>query len=469
MITKVEDPILTAWERTRANNRDRAAIFDSRGEFARTFSEIEDRARQIAGELEKIAPGQVLAVQIGNHLDWPSLFLACLRKRIVVLPLEQTIGDEQRENAFQICCVAAIVVVSGGSTVEILRLETAAAAISWSEKPPPALLKLTSGTTGVPRAVRFRSEQLLADCENICETMVISDRDLNFGVIPISHSYGFSNLLTPLIARGVSLALSNDRIPRAIIDGLAASRATVFPGMPVFYQSFCEMNEPPPLPDLRLCISAGAPLPVETAQAFCEKFRREIHSFYGASECGGICYVREAQPVPGFVGEAISGVTLELVDPKISNSLIRVRSRAVADGYFPVPDDDKLAHGIFVPDDLLEKTARGYRIVGRSSDLINVAGKKVHPAELEAEILRCEGVREVVVFGRESERRNQEIAACVVAKDLTEGELLAYCRSRLSSWQVPRRIYLVEAIPVNERGKTSRRELALRYPADSLA
>jgi long-chain acyl-CoA synthetase len=470
-MTKVEDRILAAWESTRANNRDRAAIFDSRGKVVRTFLEIEDRARQIAGELEKIAPGQVLAVQMGNHLDWPSLFLACLRKRIVILPLEQTISDEQRENAFQICCVAAIViagVVSSASGVEILPLKTATTTISWSEK-PPVLLKLTSGTTGVPRAVRFRSEQLLADCENICETMAISDRDLNFGVIPISHSYGFSNLLTPLIARGVSLALSNDRIPRAIIDGLAATCATVFPGMPVFYQSFCEMNEPPPLPDLRLCISAGAPLPVETAQSFGEKFRREIHSFYGASECGGICYVREAQSIPGFVGEAVSGVTLELVDPKTSNSLVRVRSRAVADGYFPVPDDHKLAHGIFVPDDLLEKTGRGYRIVGRSSDLINVAGKKVHPAEVEAEILRCEGVREAVVFGRESERRNQEVAACVVAKGLTEGELLAYCRSRLSSWQVPRRIYLVEAIPVNERGKTSRRELALRYSADSLA
>jgi long-chain acyl-CoA synthetase len=299
--------------------------------------------------------------------------------------------------------------------------------------------------------------------------MGITDRDVNFGVIPISHSYGFSNLLTPLIVRGVSLVLSNDRIPRAIIDGLAASRATVFPGMPVFYQSFCEMNEPPPLPDLRLCISAGAPLAVETAQAFREKFRREIHSFYGASECGGICYVREAQPIPGFVGEAMSGVTLELVDPKVSNSLIQVRSRAVADGYFPIPDEDKLGHGTFVPDDLLEKTARGYRIVGRSSDLINVAGKKVHPAEVEAEILRCEGVREAIVFGRESERRNQEVVACVVAKGLTEGELLAHCRARLSSWQVPRRIYFVEAIPVNERGKTSRRELALRYPVSHSA
>jgi long-chain acyl-CoA synthetase len=469
-MTKIEDPILTAWERTRDNNRDRAAIFDSQGKVARTFLDIDDRARQLADELKRFAPGQVLAIQIGNHPDWPPLLLACLRKRIVVLPLEQTISDEQRTSAFQLCHVAAVVVaaaVPGGSALEILPLGTAAAAISWSEN-PPVLLKFTSGTTGAPRAVRFRSDQLLADCQNICETMGITNRDVNFGVIPISHSYGFSNLLTPLIVRGVALALSSDRIPRAIIDGIAASRATVFPGMPVFYQSFCEMNEPPPLPELRLCISAGAALPVETAQAFPEKFRREIHSFYGASECGGICYVREAQPIPGFVGEAMCGVTLELVDPKVSNSLIRVRSRAVADGYFPVPDEDKLGHGVFIPDDLLEKTARGYRIVGRSSDLINVAGKKVHPAEVEAEILQCEGVREAIVFGRESERRNQEVAACVVAKGLSEGELLAHCRARLSSWQVPRRIYFVEAIPVNERGKTSRRELALRYPVDRL-
>ena len=463
-MTKVEDPILAAWERTRASNRDRTAICDSHGNITRTFLEIEERARQFADEMEAITPGQVLAIQIGNHPDWPSLFLACLRRGVVVLPLEQTISDEQRENAFETCRVIAVVAAVPGGGVRMLPLRTAASTEEKWGASTPALLKLTSGTTAAPRAVRFRSEQLLADCENICETMGITDRDLNFGVIPISHSYGFSNLLTPLIARGVSLALGGDRIPRAIIDGLGATRASVFPGMPVFYQSFCEMNPPPPLPDLRLCISAGAPLPVETAQAFRKKFRREIHSFYGASECGGICYVREAQQIPGFVGEPMVGVALELVDREVSSSLIRVRSRAVADGYFPMPDEDKLGQGRFVPDDLLERTAFGYRIVGRSSDLINVAGKKVQPAEVEAEILRCEGVREAIVFGRESERRNQEVAACVVAKGVTEGELLAHCRARLSSWQVPRRIFFVDAIPVNERGKTSRRELALRYP-----
>ena len=293
--------------------------------------------------------------------------------------------------------------------------------------------------------------------------MGISQHDLNFGVIPISHSYGFSNLLTPLLVRGVALALSSDRMPRAIIDGLAATRATIFPGMPVFYQSFCELTDTPSSPDLRLCISAGAPLLPKTGRVFAEKFGCEIHSFYGASECGGICYVRAAQPLIGFVGEPMVGVKIEQVGLEQSASLVRVRSRAVADGYFPEADEDKLGNGVFVPDDLLEKTPAGYKLVGRTSDLINVAGKKVHPAEVETEILRCPGVQVAIVFGRESKRRNQEIVACVVANGLSERELLAHCRARLSGWQVPRRIYFVEVIPTNERGKISRRDLARRY------
>src|SRR5206468_9812515 len=126
----------------------------------------------------------------------------------------------------------------------------------------PNILKLTTGTTAAPRAIRFRSEQLLADCNQICDTMGITDVDLNFGVIPISHSYGFSNLLTPLIARGVPMVLSRDRTPRAVLVDLARTNATVFPGMPVFYQAFCGMEDIPPLPNLRLCISAGAALHV---------------------------------------------------------------------------------------------------------------------------------------------------------------------------------------------------------------
>jgi acyl-coenzyme A synthetase/AMP-(fatty) acid ligase len=349
--------------------------------------------------------------------------------------------------------------------VRLTRLE--ATRVEWGEH-PPVLLKLTSGTTAAPRAIRFRSEQLVTDCDQICETMGITDRDLNFGVIPISHSYGFSNLLTPLIVCGVPLVVSRDRMPRAVLDDLAHTRSTVFAGMPVFYQAFCQIEAQPALPDLRLCISAGAPLPLLVAQTFRAKFGHAIHSFYGSSECGGICYDREAKLVePGFVGAAMKGVELTMLEPNAATSRIRVRSAAAGDGYFPEPDDARLGNGVFVPDDLLAPSADGFRIAGRVSDLINVAGKKVNPAEVEAALLAFDGVREAVVFGRGSTLRNEEVAACVVAAPRVQAaDLLEYCRTRLSGWQVPKRIFFLPELPVSERGKISRQALAKRFAND---
>jgi acyl-CoA synthetase (AMP-forming)/AMP-acid ligase II len=224
--------------------------------------------------------------------------------------------------------------------------------------------------------------------------MGITTHDLNFGVIPLSHSYGFSNLLTPLLVRGVPMVLSRDRMPRAVLNDLARTNATVFPGMPVFYQAFSEMEDVPAFPKLRLCISAGAPLPLEVAKKFQAKFNQPIHSFYGSSECGGICYDRDAPLLEqGFVGQPMRGVSVEPLEPDAPVTRILVRSVAAGDGYFPQPDEEKLGQGRFVPDDLLSPGEEGFRIVGRISDLINVAGKKVNPAEVEAELLRFDGVR----------------------------------------------------------------------------
>jgi acyl-coenzyme A synthetase/AMP-(fatty) acid ligase len=143
---------------------------------------------------------------------------------------------------------------------------------------------------------------------------------------------------------------------------------------------------------------------------------------------------------------------------------VRVSSAAVGDGYFPEPDPEKLGNGIFVPDDLLRRYDSGFKIVGRISDLINVAGKKLNPAVIEAVLLRFPGVRQAVAFGRESALRNEEIAACVATDvDPSETDLIEFCRRELTAWQVPKRIFIIDAIPVNERGKISRRELARRF------
>jgi long-chain acyl-CoA synthetase len=458
------DLVLAAWDETLRRRARDMAIGNPLGETVRTFSDIDEEARRIVRERlsDSLVPGSVIAVQLGNHPSWPAWLLASLKRELVVLPLEPEIAEEERETVLQICHAAAVVSAdeSSGSHLTI-RPPTP---VEWGEH-PPTLLKLTSGTTAAPRAIRFRSAQLRADCEQICDTMGITQRDVNFGVIPVSHSYGFSNLLTPLIVRGVPLILSRDRMPRAVLDDLARTGATVFAGMPIFYQAFAEMNSAPVLPKLRLCISAGAPLPLPVAQKFREKFGLAIHSFYGSSECGGICYDRGARlEQSGFVGQAMSGVELETIESATSATRIRVRSAAVADGYFPENDPEKLGNGIFGPDDLLQASSGGFRIVGRVSDLINVAGKKVNPAEVEAVLLRFAGVREAVVFGRGSVLRNEEVVACVVM-DATVAEpvLLDFCRRRLSGWQVPKAVFFLDHLPVNARGKISRRALAEQF------
>src|SRR5437773_1128310 len=395
---KSTDPLLDGWEQTLRRAKDRPAILDTYGQVLRKFAEIEERACEFERKLEKFPPGGVIAIQIGNHEDWPSILIACLRRHLVVLPLEQSINDQQREATLEPCKAGAVVsAVSSGAAPDISRLRTADATPDWGEN-PPSLLKLTSGTTAAPRAIRFRSHQLLADC----------------------------------------------------------------------YQTFCEMDYVPALPKLRLCISAGAPLPRTVAKKFREKFNLPIHSFYGSSECGGICYDRETtNEVEGFVGQPMAGVGIELLEPNASACQIQVRSAAVGDGYFPEPDEEKLGDGAFVPDDLLARDDSGFKIVGRISDVINVAGKRVNPEEVEAHLLRFSGVRQAVVFGRPAAAgvlRNEEVAACVVVSPhVTESDLLRFCRTALSAWQVPKRIFIVDAIPMNERGKISRRGLARRF------
>jgi len=467
---KLTDALLHAWRDTLRRARNASAIFNARGKVLRTFGEIEECACEFEDDFEMFPPGRVIAIQIGNHEDWPSLLIACLRRQLVVLPLEESISAQQRDAALRLCNATAVVsAVPSGAAPKISRLRTADTTGTWDRT--PSLLKLTSGTTDAPRAIRFGSQQLLADCNQICDTMGISDADLNFGVIPISHSYGFSNLLTPLIVRGVPMVVSRDRTPRAVLADLARTNATVFPGTPIFYQAFCDMHDVPALRQLRLCISAGAPLSGTVAKKFFEKFKLLIHSFYGASECGGICYDRDGTAFEdGVVGEPLKNVDVEIIDPTAPSSQIRVRSAGVGDGYFPEPDEQKLANGIFVPDDLLARTERGFKIVGRISDVINIAGKKVNPGEVEAHIIGFPGIKQAVVFGRPAAAgalRNEEVAACVVADvDLRENNLLELCRKTLSPWQVPKRIFIVDAIPTNERGKISRRDLARRFSAN---
>ncbi len=93
---KSEDPLLAAWDKVLARKGDAPAVFDTRGNVIRTFFEVDKHAREIEA---KTKPHNLNAIRIGNHVNWPSLFLACMRKQNIVLPIDESLSRQQADAA----------------------------------------------------------------------------------------------------------------------------------------------------------------------------------------------------------------------------------------------------------------------------------------------------------------------------------------------------------------------------------
>jgi long-chain acyl-CoA synthetase len=319
-----------------------------------------------------------------------------------------------------------------------------------------AQVKLTSATTGRAKAILFTAEQMQADAENIVATMRLRPDWPNLGFISLAHSYGFSNLVTPLLLHGIPLVLASPPLPEMLRKAATVNREFTLAAVPALWQAWHEARAIPS--NIRLAISAGAPLPLELERDVFASAGLKIHNFYGASECGGIAYDATEAPREdaSCVGTPMRNVQLTVnVD-----RCLEVRSRAVGLSYFP-EKETRLGNGLFVTSDLAEIVKDRVYLRGRASDLINVAGRKVAPERIERELLQHAGVRDCLVLGLPDPdpARGESIGAVIVTRTpVSEAELREFLLKRLPAWQIPRLWHFIEDLPRNERGKISRAE-----------
>jgi acyl-coenzyme A synthetase/AMP-(fatty) acid ligase len=307
------------------------------------------------------------------------------------------------------------------------------------------LFKLTSGSTGVPKALPFTHAQMLADGRQVCASMGIGPGDLNLAVIPLGHSYGLGNLVVPLLDRGTPLVCVASPLPQALAADIARWRPTVFPAVPTLLRALVRSEiAPEQLDCLRLIVSAGAALAPELVAEFASKFGRRIHNFYGASETGGICYDRtgEATLTGANVGTPMSGVRLRFR----SGHRFAVESAAVGDT------------GRFSPADRGELDASGGLVLlGRAGRTVKIAGRRLDLAEVEKTLLALPGVRAACVLPHP---QRPDALAAAVASDHTGGELRAELTARIAPWKIPAHILPLPELPVTERGKTDRKAVS---------
>ena len=449
------------FESLAAANPDGPALIDGATGVVTTRRALLDRSLALESELRHagIKAGDLVAVQLPNSADFIAAWIAALRMRLVMIPIDRDAREVEVASILGHFDVRALLYRRDRNAPETT-ISTRAAKRCSAVPPEARLLKLSSGSTGMPKGIVTSEANLLADFRNIASSMAITSADVNLGAIPFSHSYGFSNLVTPLVAQGTAIVISNDYLPQATIDLANRYLCTVVPGIPMMFEHLASTGrDAGTFEAVQTFLSAGAPLPAATSRKFRERFGADIHSFYGCSECGGITYDRAGAAVErGTVGSAMDGVTLDL-----SGTRITVRSEAVALGYLQnATRFEPFEAGAFTTDDLVEIHENGeVQLTGRASDLINTAGKKVNPREVEQVLLQMNGIREAMVYGEPAGARGEVVAAAVVANpDITRDQVREFCRSRLSLHKVPRIVKLIESIPTDERGKVKRAALA---------
>jgi long-chain acyl-CoA synthetase len=322
-------------------------------------------------------------------------------------------------------------------------------------------LKTTSATTGPPRAIAFTEEQLAADAENIVATMGLRHDWLNLGVISLAHSYGFSNLVLPLLLHGIPLIVANSPLPEAMRQAATVAPYLTLAAVPALWRAWHEADAVPT--NVRLAVSAGAPLSLLLEQAVFNTTGVKLHNFYGSSECGGIAY--DSTNIPRTDATCV-GAPLRNVELSVNtDGCLEIHGHAVGQTYWPETSPN-LTDGCYRTSDLAEIKDGLVFLRGRASDLINIAGRKVSPEIIECVLLTHPDVKECLVFGvpsKETERSETIVAVVAGGQSLTGDSLKQLLLTRLPAWQLPREWCFVDSLENNRRGKLPRAEWRRKF------
>ena len=329
------------------------------------------------------------------------------------------------------------------------------------ELPPRGIshVKRTSATTGAARLITFTGEQLAADCANIVSTMGLRPKWPNVAAISLAHSYGFSNLVLPLLLNGIPLLLLHSPLPQALRDASKSLGEFTLAGVPVLWRAWHDAGVISS--NVKLAISAGAPLPLALEEQVLKTAGVKIHNFMGASECGGIAYDRgeKVRTDPTLVGSAMENVSLS-----VSDGLLEVRGPAVGTSYWP-EGRPELSAGVFRTSDLVEIRDGLVYMRGRATDVIHIAGRKVAPEEIERALTKHPAVKECLVFGAPRNAHENQIVALIVGAERELDNIKRAIGSELPAWKMPRQWKFVDSLGANARGKVSRAQWREKFIA----
>jgi long-chain acyl-CoA synthetase len=302
--------------------------------------------------------------------------------------------------------------------------------------------------------------------------------EVSFCAIPMSHSGGMSGVMNVPLSAGATLLT----VPRFAAASAARAveryRVTRLFGVPTMFIALLndETGRAADYASLRACRTNAAALPPSVKQAFDTLVGREVLvEGYGLTETSPLTHANPlARAKAGSIGLPLPDTDARIVELETGADVgvgqpgeLLIRGPQVMRGYWNRPEETAraLRDGWLATGDVATMDDEGYfAIVDRKKDMINTAGFKVWPREVEETLYAHEAVQLAMVIGVPDDYRGEAVKACVVVKDayrgrVTETDLAAFCKSRLTTYKVPRTIEFRDTLPQTATGKMLRRAL----------
>ncbi|MFF0453148.1 AMP-binding protein [Nocardia africana] len=333
----------------------------------------------------------------------------------------------------------------------------------------------TSGTTGSPKGVLTTHRQTLTVLDRWASAVTLRHGDRCLLVNPFSHTFGYKAGIVACLLRAATMFPVAVFEPRAVADLMASERITVLAGPPTVFTDLLAVGRS--YPELRLAGTGGTVIPADLiARMRIGLGADQVFTAYGLTESVGVVAVcppgTDIDRTAHTVGKALPGSEIRILGtdgrevPVGMPGRIVVRGPNVMGGYLDDPDATAAAvdpQGWLHTGDVGTLDADGYlRVTDRLEDMFIVGGFNVSPAEVEQTLRGYPGIAEVAVVGVPDARLGEVGAAFVVPSataPFDADDLLAWCRTRLAGYKIPRTVRILDRLPRTSAGKVWKRQL----------
>jgi benzoate-CoA ligase family protein len=492
--------------RLAAGDGQRIALTGPAGEV--TYADLRDRVCRTAAALRAIGlqPEQRLLMVMADSPHFAVVYLAALRVGAIPVPVStmlhaegiaELIRDSRARfvaatHEFAAAVESAVAAASGLAgiladrpltvSIPVHGLDELAAAapdesVYDTTADSPAFWLYTSGTTGTPKAAMHRHGSIPVVCETYgTRVLGIKPGDRCLSAAKAFFAYGLGNsLLFPISVGASAVLIPVPARPDVMSEAAAKYGATLFFAGPTFFANMLRAGMPSDvLAGVRLAASAGEALPAPLYERWTSHFGIDILDGIGMTEMLHIFLSnRPGQVRAGTTGVAVPGYDLRIVDEDTGEDVtapgtpgtLFVRGDSTATGYWSRYEASRLVfQGEWLrTGDTYVRDADGYyACLGRTGDMLKASGIWVSPMEVEARLLAHPAVAQAVVVGASDADGLEKPVAYVVltaGQQVTEAELIEFCREGLPSFKRPRAVVFTDGFPTTATGKVRRVEL----------